>query len=147
MWAALFLMVVIVGGGYKFWNYYKFRDQYRAIKNYNALVEMMKNDVYGGATPEETLKMFVEALKAGDVEKASLYFVLDETGSREKWVTALRKDKEGGGLAEIITVFSQAKLSRAIENKTYYEVLNDRGVTRLSIVLLYNGKVWKIESL
>lgn len=37
-----------------------------------------KADTYGGTTPEETFGMFLDALKAGDVDLASKYFVLDK---------------------------------------------------------------------
>lgn len=38
--------------------------------------EKYKNDLDGGKTPEETLDLFIEALKAGDIEKASKYYEL-----------------------------------------------------------------------
>lgn len=33
-----------------------------------------KNDFDGGKTPEETLELFITALRAGDIEKASKYY-------------------------------------------------------------------------
>lgn len=42
------------------------------------LREKYKNDFDGGKTPEETLDLFIEALKAGDIEKASKYYVLEK---------------------------------------------------------------------
>jgi len=36
----------------------------------------MSEDTYGGKTPEETLNLFIEALKKEDLELASKYFVL-----------------------------------------------------------------------
>lgn len=38
------------------------------------ILEAQKNDTYGGQTPEETLDMYIEALKAGDIELASKYY-------------------------------------------------------------------------
>lgn len=35
-------------------------------------------DKDGGKTPEETLDLFISALKSGDIEKASKYYVLDK---------------------------------------------------------------------
>lgn len=40
--------------------------------------EKYKNDLDGGKTPEETLDLFIEALKDGDIEKASKYYVLEK---------------------------------------------------------------------
>jgi hypothetical protein len=146
-WSVLFLMVAAVAGTYKLWNYFQYRGQYQALENYNAIVEMMKNDTHGGATPEETLRLFVAALKEGDVEKASLYFALDESGSREKWLTALRKDEKAGNLPGIIEFFSRAQLVDNANNRATFKVLNDDGSVGLLIQIFNNGKVWKIESI
>lgn len=45
-------------------------------------MEAEKNDFYGGDTPEETVDMFIEALKNGDGYAANKYFILNE---QEKW--------------------------------------------------------------
>lgn len=36
-----------------------------------------KNDFDGGKTPEETLELYITALKAGDIEKASKYYEIE----------------------------------------------------------------------
>ncbi len=36
--------------------------------------EAMRNDTYGGTTPEETLQLFIAALEAEDLDLASKYF-------------------------------------------------------------------------
>ena len=41
-------------------------------------IEALKQDTYGGKTPEETIKMLIEALKQNDPELASKYYVLRE---------------------------------------------------------------------
>ncbi len=51
------------------------------IQKYNA-------DTYGGKTPEETLALFISALKKGDTTLASKYFILDE---QAKWKKNLEK--------------------------------------------------------
>lgn len=43
----------------------------------NAIIQMFKNDTYGGKTPEETYNLFVDALKKQDVDLAVKYFILD----------------------------------------------------------------------
>ncbi|MFC1751720.1 hypothetical protein ACFLY5_01075, partial [Patescibacteria group bacterium] len=42
-----------------------------------AIFEEKNNDTVGGATPQETLDMFISAVEAGDYEMASKYFVLE----------------------------------------------------------------------
>lgn len=144
-WVALFLIVASVGGGYKLFNYLKYRSQYQALQNYNALVEKMKNDTYGGATPEETLDLFVAALREGDVEKASLYFALDENGSREKWLKLLNDNKNN--FANLAEIFEAAyKDNSSYAGQIWFKTFDKDGSPKL-IDLIYNGKVWKIESL
>lgn len=48
----------------------------------NAYVQLQLNDFTGGDTPEETVDLFIDALKKGDYELASKYFVINE---QEKW--------------------------------------------------------------
>jgi hypothetical protein len=43
----------------------------------NTIIDMFKNDTYGGKTPEETYNLFVAALKKQDVDLAVKYFILD----------------------------------------------------------------------
>jgi len=58
------------------------------------ILEMQKNDTYGGKTPEETLDLYIQALKAGDIELASKYYEisLENASLREKKLGALKKD-------------------------------------------------------
>jgi hypothetical protein len=52
-----------------------------------------KKDTYGGKTPQETYQMFLNALKAKDIELASKYFVLEE---QDRYKKALQEvDKSG----------------------------------------------------
>lgn len=63
------------------------RNSTLSVLDYNdkQLEKKYKEDQYGGATPEETLKLFVEALEKKDFELASKYYV------PEKQVEILRK--------------------------------------------------------
>lgn len=60
----------------------------------NALREKYKNDFDGGKTPEETLDLFITALKAGDIEKASKYYELSVQG---KALEGLEKELQKQG--------------------------------------------------
>lgn len=49
---------------------------WRAMQAESALLEAKyKSDTYGGDTPEETLRLFVEALEKGNFELAAKYYV------------------------------------------------------------------------
>ncbi|MDO8585306.1 MAG: hypothetical protein Q7R85_04295 [bacterium] len=145
-----FVALMLVGAGAYFGiRYYRYRNGYLLpMEKYNAYMDIFRNDTYGGATPEETLKLFVAALREGDVEKASLYFMPDDRGSREKWVKALTSDKEKGNLDEIIDVVSRAKYAGDIMGVSMiYEVRGSNGDVEASIDLVKGVNVWKIESL
>lgn len=43
-----------------------------------ALEKAYREDAYGGATPEETLGLYVEALEKGDFDLASKYYIPEE---------------------------------------------------------------------
>ena len=57
------------------------------------ILELQKNDNYGGKTPEETLDLYITALKAGDIELASKYseISLDKPYLQKKELDVLRK--------------------------------------------------------
>ncbi len=84
---ARFLIIIILSiAGFWLWSKYlspQAKYQRQTQKQYEAYLKWednyktaLKNDTYGGKTPEETLKMFIEALKKEDVELASKYFAL-----------------------------------------------------------------------
>ncbi len=83
--AVVLIGVVIVIGGYSWWNQYGPYDittpesEIGSLNEYNrflsSLEKAWENDHVGFATPEETFDAFREALKAGDYELAASYFV------------------------------------------------------------------------
>ena len=90
--------------------------------------QMLKNDTYGGKTPEETLKLFVDALKKKDYKLAAKYYLPWEWENREQftyeWIT---KHKEG-----------LTRFIRAVENGIMDTEFNEKrtGVT----IFLYPPK-------
>ena len=63
--------------GYQIQNYFRTKQQEKMLadgqKRADQILELQKNDTYGGKTPEETLDLYIKALKAGDIELASKY--------------------------------------------------------------------------
>jgi len=156
-------IIVIVAGGFFVWERY-FSPQAKinreTQKNYEKYLEWernyekaMKEDTYGGKTPEETLQMFIEALRKEDVELASKYFVLRSDGSSDpKWKEGLIKTKEIGKLQEVINVLLKAKpdLGARISEEYYvFSTRDENGTVTADIDLRINkySGVWKIESL
>src|SRR3989338_4901299 len=120
-------IVVLVGGGYFIWDRFfdetaranRFLNKQLAVyeKAEKAYVEAMTADTYGGKTPQETLDMFVDALKKGDVELASKYFLIDENANREKWAQLLSENKTKGLFSAMTKDFSKAQ---------FYKIISDR---------------------
>ncbi|MEM4648274.1 MAG: hypothetical protein QXO12_03140 [Candidatus Pacearchaeota archaeon] len=127
-----------------------------ARENYE---KAMKEDVYGGKTPEETLKLFIEALKKEDIELASKYFMLETNTqspdylTRNKWFLFLNNIKEKGMLK--IMAYDLEKhakpLNKYDDELKYFSfgLFNDEGIVEVKIDMKFNqySQVWKIESL
>ena len=74
--------------------------EYKSAEKFNqAIIDMFKNDTYGGKTPEETFNMFVGAIKNEDVDLAVKYFVLD-LDRRENYRKKFNDLKTQGKLKE-----------------------------------------------
>ena len=125
--------------------------QYRNSPEYQALAEMKKlekayaQDPYGGETPEETLRLFIDALKKGDTDLAAKYFVLD---AQPEWVEGLKKIKEKELLDEMVKDLERTKPYRSqAENQIFFTVGNENGeaITTIDLVKIYGR--WKIRDL
>ena len=68
-----------------------------------------KNDFDGGKTPEETLDLYIAALKAGDIEKASKYY---EISLQDKELMRLKdKLQKNGNLSNRTDFFLDLKVN------------------------------------
>jgi hypothetical protein len=155
-------ILALVGGGFFIWAKYlgpeaklerQNRENYQKYLNWQAGYEKaMREDIYGGKTPEETLKMFIEALKKEDVELASKYFSLKNNGEIDpKWAEGLRKAREEGRLNKVSDMRSRAVFDNnsSYEGTAWFVVKNGEGQVEADINLNLNkySGVWKIESL
>ncbi|OGY62893.1 MAG: hypothetical protein A2745_02020 [Candidatus Harrisonbacteria bacterium RIFCSPHIGHO2_01_FULL_44_13] len=150
-WGVLVAMVVVVGGSYLIWNkYFKYDLEKVYQEAERRYVEAMTADTYGGKTPQETLDMFVEALRAEDIELASKYFMLDENLSREKWANLLANVKDRGFLGKMSNdLGNYGDAGDVMEGYYTFSYYNDDGTVGLQMIMRFNSNagVWKIESL
>ena len=74
IWGGVILAVLILAVvGWQYWQYIQ-SPYYQQMKAVKILEEMAKeSDKWGGKTPEETVRLFTEAVKKGDFELASKY--------------------------------------------------------------------------
>lgn len=150
-------MILVVWGGYKIWDSYfsetaKLRQAAEDYKKAEqAYIEAMTADTYGGKTPQETLDLFVAALRKGDIELASKYFLLDENLSREKWVAKLTDIKNRSHLNRFADDISKKAVAGDIKtaDEFGYVLYNADGTVGLQINMRLNqfSGPWKIESL
>jgi len=100
IWFVILLFGVITIVNLSLFGWYKL-TQYLNTKKVQQLAEELQkqqeeqyqkvmSDTYGGKTPQETLKMYIDAVEKGDYELASKYFI---EGKREKEKQSLLNSK------------------------------------------------------
>ncbi|PIR87667.1 MAG: hypothetical protein COU10_03275 [Candidatus Harrisonbacteria bacterium CG10_big_fil_rev_8_21_14_0_10_45_28] len=151
---AFVLMILIVLTCYLYFGVYKKEaNELDAFAVYveNGLRNKAKidTDVYGGATPRETLDMFILALEAGDPDLAAMYFIDDDYGSREKWHKVMIDTYNAGKFPMIVEVLRRAQPEPdGIIGDTFYSfsVYDEGGDLVVDVGLIFMGrKIWKIN--
>jgi len=105
-------------------------------------------DTYGGKTPQETLRMYIEAVEKGDYELASKYFVI---GKQEEELKSLQNSKPEN-IRHMLDILQNTKVVdlRAELAKRYDAELQERTkseskedyINRLYKVWDYDNKAW-----
>jgi len=73
----------------------------------NRLEAAYRADKYGGETPEETLRLFVEALEDKDFELAAKYFVVEE---QENFLSRVDEAVGSGGMEAFLAAYRQGRV-------------------------------------
>jgi hypothetical protein len=117
--------------------------EYQATEYFKELEKQYAEDPYGGETPEETLQLFIDALKKGDTELAAKYFILDK---QEEWLEDLEKLGNRDLIDETLDDLNKMKLTKKTEDRAYF-TLTDENNGAVSEVILYRNQknlLWKI---
>ncbi len=161
-WAvsALFFVILVIVGLYFAWQWWLSpaavqRAQLQEnIALYNAAMQnyesAMRADTYGSSTPEGTLQMFIDALKQGDAELASEYFLYDPAKPKSGWADALSADKDAGNFPGIIALLERAVPTKPLmEGYFDFELRDVQGnlVADVGMKLNKYSGVWKIENM
>lgn len=136
------------------WKYY---DSWHAQKRVQELAQelerieqarydKMAGDTIGGKTPQETLRLFISAVEAGDYELASKYFVTEEQANAEKELLSL---KEKNNIVLYLSILKKAEPEGEIKNGRF------RMMAKLEIgppdylidFIQYPSGNWKIEKI
>jgi hypothetical protein len=132
--------------GYRIQNYFMAQRQEKVMleieRQKAEILEAQKNDNYGGKTPEETLDLYITALKAGDIELASKYWEISPENPQLQ-VTKLedlKKDIQEGlldiSIGNLITIkeFGQKKIfSEIYVSFVYKYVTNKESTTTMNV--------------
>lgn len=121
----------------QYWNYLKGKS--------DALEEQYRNDTYGGDTPEETLRLFVEALEAKDFNLAAKYY-LPEYQNQE--AEELENASRTGHLATYVDILKKKGEGVAFDDMTTYEIHfleNGERIHTEQFQLNPFSKKWKIS--
>jgi len=124
--------------------------QQQYINKIENLKEAYRQDTYGAATPEGTLKLFIEAFEKGDADLASKYFVIEKQEEYrdkiESWIKLGKKD-------EILSLFKKASwedsnMEDKNKDKDEMDVWeNNEIVTSIFFSKNTYNNLWKIEQL
>ena len=140
--------VVAVGLGALFFIQY-LRDaddpEKQAREYMEALEKAYREDQYGGNTPEETLQLFIDALKKGDTDLAAKYFVVDE---QEKWREKLLDIQKKNVLTLMVNDLERLKLTKQNEDRVFFTLANEQKTVLVEMIFVKNiNNNWKILEL
>ena len=126
---------------------YRSSPEYRAEQYLKDLERRYREDPYGGSTPEETLQLFIDALKKGDVELASKYFLI-ENQSEIKTKLTEKKERDPNNLTSIINRLESLKPGRREIDVAFFLITDEAGVIQYQVLLQKNSAGrWKIADL
>lgn len=128
------------------WYQYRNSPEYAQKLEYQKLLEAYKNDTYGGDTPEETLQLFIDALKVGDTELAAKYFMI---GDQEKIKEELEEVKLSGRLNDAILELGKGKFTKKDEDRAFFTLVDENNFAISQMVFGFNIDIqkWKILEL
>ena len=121
-------------------------EEYKVRQELEKINRAYEEDPYGGDTPEETLRLFIDALKAGDMELASKYFVLDK---QEEWRNDLLIIKERGLLENMISELESTRLTKESAERAFFTLIDENNLAVAEMIIARNplNHRWKITEL
>lgn len=157
----LSVFVIFVVGGFTTWTKVLSPEARENRENREKLVEFMnlvneaeerqRNDQYGGKTPEETLQLFVVALEKGDLELASKYFSLNETGEEDpRWIELLKQIREANNLTKLagdLKIAVKTDYSDVIGSCMLSTYRNGEIIGNILLIKNKFSNLWKIEEI
>jgi hypothetical protein len=124
-------------------------QEYKVLSQIEKLKQAYRDDTLGGATPEETLKMFITAFKAGDLKLASKYFIPEKQAEylakMQNWVKVGKKEEISKSL-ENSKMLGQLRANSFVADMGEVD-RNNRAVSFIEFVLnKFTGK-WNLNNM
>lgn len=155
--AGVILIVLIIGAYFLFFQkneefIVRDKDSFTSQEDYLNYLEQYKlaqsKDIFGGKIPEETLNLFVEALKNGDTALASKYFILSK---QKEMLEGLETIKNRDNFVKFLPILNYKikKHFYEYDNSYEFEFLDNDDISIFNLFFFLNpeSKLWKIESL
>lgn len=117
------------------------------LREDQALENAYRKNTYGGATPEETLQLFITALKAGDADLAAKYFVPEKEKEMRE---VIKIGMKNNNIDKLISILNKEKKGNEVsENIFVLDTFDDNNNAEFSFRFLKNKftQKWLIESL
>lgn len=135
-----FFAALVIWGLLRFSIYLRERAGREASQNIQQQLQAPHlNDTFGGKTPEETFNMFLKALKKGNTELASRYFVFNK---QDNWKETLDELKQKNLLDDFIDelIFYQKKWELVFNDGDEARFLYEVVTTEEEVIKLPNGQ-------
>lgn len=141
IWAGIILAALILAViGWQYWQYTQsvYYQQMKAVKEIEKMAR--ESDKWGGKTPEETVRLFTEAVKKGDFELASKY------GNTELIKPKLEQIKNNDKLNTLIRGLETGEIKMfSGENDANLEIKENGQKFRILSLSKSEGGTWKID--
>ena len=143
--AALAILVILGLGALYFIRYLQYQNspERQAEEFVKAWERAYREDTYGGITPEETLQLFIDALKKGDTDLAAKYFLVDD---QEKWRMNLLTTKENNKLELMIEDLENLVRGKTTNSEVFFVLTDKTNTVTIQMIIGENPytKKWKI---
>ncbi len=152
--AGFLAMIFVAIAAIFVWQFYELKDAARAkaAAAQKVLEEMKRaelefyqkqvSDTYGGKTPQDTLRLYIDAVEKGDYVLASKYFVIEKQGVELNRLKGINTDY----FSKYIKVMEKAEPWRSsLEEKTFtMSAKTDAGPSIFIRFVKYPSGIWKI---
>ncbi len=146
IWAGVVLAALILSViGWQYWQYIH-STYYQQMKAVKALEKLYADDEMGGKTPEETLALFLEAVKKEDFDLASQYAIY---GMRDSIKSNLLKIKNGGNISLLIKDLNHTEkiMTPEFGPDSLDFVIKENDIKKYTVLSMGKNKngIWKIN--